>query len=474
MDNPNETQKRTLSTGSKIAILVILIVLLAIGILLPIKIVPRAVSDLANSISSFFFGKKTITVTASPSEINTGDTFKLSWTGDHKTNGTYTLSYECATGVHLETSVNQPNETIACGSSYYFTPNDNSVDIAGFSEANRYTDVTIGLGFLENGATTIDNLGTTTVTITNPNIAGTDTSGGTTTPNTTKPGTTTPPSTTREPSEGTKGTKPSVKPTPTPSHAVSNPNGIADLEVRPIAVGFITRTGAFVPSASVPVNQQAAIKFQIVNVGDKNTGVWGFSADLPSDTDPRFVSGPQQNLGPGDRIEYVLGFKNLKNVPSNTAVIYADPSNFIQEASKVNNVARMVINNGLGYGQPDLVVRVLDTGVINKSTGAYVKTGSVYANDRAAIRFEVQNIGTGAANSWKFRAILPTLDLNNINYISDVQPPLLPGQKYIYTVGFENVRFLGNNTISIHVDSDNVVTELNENNNFVNGNINRY
>jgi hypothetical protein len=468
MENQNggqpqgEERKKSTSMGTKITVLVVLIALLAVGILLPIKLVPNAVSNIASTISSFFVAKPSTTVSADKTAINSGDQVSLKWTGSHNTNGAYSLSYECTTGLSLETSVNQPNEPVACGNTYYFTPNDNAIDVVIKANATRFTDAKITLGFLENGASTIDTLGTVTVTVTNPNLPEGLTSSTSTSVSETKPEAQTPET-------------PSQPQTPQ-THVVSNPNGLTDLEVRPIATGYINSYGVFVSSNSVSPSDQAAVKFAVVNVGDKNSGVWTFAADLPSQTDPHYVSGPQENLGPGDRIEYILGFKNINNTTDNTVMVNADPGNMLTERSKANNIARIHITNNAGVvsnpsGKADLTIRILDTGVVNRSTGAYTPASSVQSSDRAGVRFEVENIGSAATSAWQFRAQLPTTDVSNINYVSNTQASLNPGEKTTFTIAFENVAARGNNPVTITLDANNTINEPNEVNNTATANV---
>ncbi len=473
MDNPRDIQeqnelenRKKPSKALKVTVLVILVVLLVVGVLLPIKLIPNAFSSIASSISSIFTPNKPVTVTTDKTDVNSGDTFTISWNGSHKTNGTYSLTYDCTTGLRLVTSVNQPNETVPCGTTYYFSPNQNSIDVTVISEGTRFADAKITLGFLENGAATVDTLGSTSVTVTNTGLS--DNLPATTTPSTGTSATTT--------------TQPAKKLIPASSHpivrstrAVSNPNGLPDLEVRPISVGYLNDNGVFIPSGSVNPNQQAAIKFSIVNVGDKNTGAWTFAMDIPSQTDPRFTSGIQQNLGPGDRIEYVLGFRNIDNAQDNIATITADPSNFLMEYSKANNTARIhIVNNfasGSNTGNADLSVRVLDTGVVNRSTGVYTAQSSVGSSDRVGIRFVVTNSGTTPTGTWKFHATLPATDSRVASYDSDPEPSLNPGQSMTFSIVFETLQNYGSNTATITVDSANQVGESNENNNTTSVNI---
>jgi hypothetical protein len=457
--HPQHSEQKTNgpSTGVKITVLVILIALLAAGILLPIKIIPNAFSSIGSSISSFFKGNESQKLSVDRSTINSGEQFTLSWDGSHRTDGTYALTYECGTGLRLETSINQPNEAITCGNTFYFAPNENAINLTAITASTQFTDLKMDLGFLQNGASTVDTIGNITVTVTNNNLPEALTpSTATTTPKPATPVVVKPVT-----------PKPKPKPVITPTKPVSNPNGIADLEVRAVATGYLTDTGIFIPSATVTSNRQAAIKFQVVNVGNKNTGTWTFTVDLPSETDPRYVSGNQQNLGPGDRIEYVLGFSNVLHIQNNIATVSVDPLNFIRERSETNNIVRMSITNGdygTQNGKADLTIRMLDTGIVNRSTGTYTIATRATSGDRVAARFEVTNNGTIPTGVWRFQATLPTSDTNNQLFLSDTLPSLNPGEKRTYTVGFENLQNVGTNTITITVDSANQVSETNENN----------
>lgn len=484
MENPNDPyltpeeraalNKKNASTGLKVTVLIVLVVLLAVGILLPIKLVPNAMSSIATTLTSIFVPNKTVKITTDKTVINSGENFIISWDGAHKTNGSYSLSYECTNGFHLETSIHQPNETIACNTPFYFSPDTNSINLTAFSEGQRYSDVKITIGFLENNGTNTDTLADKVVTITNPaisdNLATSDSPATTTKP---KPTVVTPKPVAVKPTP-----KPVKKPAPvyypsTPSYPVSNQYGLPDLVVRPIAVGYVNNNGVFIPSSVVYNNQQAAVKFAIVNVGTKNSGSFTFSADLPSNTDPRYNAGDQQSLAPGERIEYVLSFKNLKNIQNNGATIYVDQPNYVRELSESNNIARMNIvngnvfgsNNNSGYGNADLSVRILDTGYVNRSSGTYYASGSVSSSDRVGVRFEVVNNGTSATGNWQFTANLPASDYNAVNYTSDNEPSLNPGEKFIFTLNFDNIRNAGYNTVSVTVDSANQVNESSENNN---------
>jgi hypothetical protein len=456
-----EIEPRRTRTVWKIVALIVLILILIGGILIPIKFVPNALTSIANTLSSLFVPTRKVTLSTDPKDVISGQAFTLKWNRNLRTNGSYSLAYECKPGLRLETSVNEPYEVIPCNTTYYFTPQTTSLEMIAVSEASRYADVNLSLGFLENNASADVKLDDIIFTVTNPNLAESIIG---------EPATTTPPATTTKPV--TKPTpKPSTKPKPT-TGAISNPNGTADLEVRLIDTGYLNSNGAFVPSTSLFNREQIALKFQIINIGDKNTGTWSFQVDLPSQTDPRYVSPIQQNLGPGDKIEYVLSFRNLTNAVDRLATITADPSNFVVELTKANNIARVrFVESGTGTGttlpggKPDLAVRMLGTGVINRSTNVFTQTLTVNSADRVGVRFEVTNTGTAATGGWRFKATLPTTDTTNANYFSDVQPSLQPGEKATFTIGFENIQFQGANVAVIVADQDNSIVELNETNN---------
>ncbi len=469
--NIAEREQKSTSTALKVVVLVILLALLVIGILLPIKLVPNAVSTVSSKISNIFSRNSTVTLTTNKSSIVAGEAFTISWNGKRRANGSYSLSYPCKAGVRFETSVNQPNETIVCDNTYYFQAHENSVNITPFSDIMRFVDVPVTLGFLENGTSEVKDLGTIVITITNTKVS--DNRGNPTV--TTKPATTTPVKpVTVKPEE-----KPATTPTPTKTtvNRVSNPNGTADFKISILSSGYMNGY-SYIPSYTVPAGTRAAVKFIVTNVGDKNTGTWSFTANLPSSTNPSYTAYNQQNLGPGDSIEYTLGFDNVYSNQNANVTITVDPSNVVREVSEVNNSASVTIltTGGTpipGYGKADLSVRVLDTGVIDRYTGQYRVTTNLSSQDRAAVRFEVTNIGGQTTGSWRFTANLPTSDSTQF-YTSAYQTSLTPGQGRIFTLGFDNLQYQGNNTVSVTIDSDNQVDELRNDNNFVSATIYRY
>jgi hypothetical protein len=462
-NNPQNDTKEP-NTWVKVIVLIALILLLILGILLPIKLVPNAVTGV-KSFFSTLFNRDSVTLAVDKNELRSGEPFTLSWNGSTRTNGSYILQYPCMDGVRLETSVNQPFEKITCDAQFYFSPTENQIELTGVTERTRTTEIPVTLSFLSNSDTEAKKIGEYNLTIVNVNLS--EETNATSTPvapvtpvkPTSKPATTTPVKPTPvEPAE-----KPVKKPstssvTPKNVSRPSNPNGKADLAVQILAVGYLNpETNKFVPFNAVTSNMRAAVKFVVINNGDKNTGTWGFRANLPSQTNPTYTAINRANLGPGDGIEYVLGFEGLNNVRENTVTITVDPQNVIAESNENNNSYSAKITNPRtdgstnptpAYGKADLAIRVVS---------------ATYSNNQATIRFEVQNNGDRESGSYRFRAQLPTY--SNNEYVSGYQNSLKAGSKTYFTISFNDLQNYGANYTNIMVDPYNEISESNENNN---------
>lgn len=112
------------------------------------------------------------------------------------------------------------------------------------------------------------------------------------------------------------------------------------------------------------------------------------------------------------------------------------------------------------YGLPDLLVTVSATGYLatKNSYESFVANPTIPANKQPAIRFSVQNIGTNTSAPWRFRATVP--DGNSCTYESLWQPPLPPGAKIDYTLGYDRVRKCPDE-VTITVNFDNAIAESN-------------
>lgn len=119
-------------------------------------------------------------------------------------------------------------------------------------------------------------------------------------------------------------------------------------------------------------------------------------------------------------------------------------------------------------GLPDLVPVVLATGILQGGVEAkdFVATSTIASTDRVAVKFAVENKGDKTSGTnWNFTVVMPTQQ----TYIFESKPEhvqsLNPGERIEYVIGFDRPKVGSNLPISITVDSNNTLTESNENNN---------
>jgi hypothetical protein len=106
------------------------------------------------------------------------------------------------------------------------------------------------------------------------------------------------------------------------------------------------------------------------------------------------------------------------------------------------------------YGSADLAVQITSA------------PQSVSAGQRITLQFVVTNVGTNVAPAgWAFVASLPYTPV--YTFPSGSQQALYPGDKIVYTLGYDAVRAgaYGPAQVSIHADSGNAVQEQDEQNN---------
>ncbi|MEN9649338.1 MAG: hypothetical protein RL094_305 [Candidatus Parcubacteria bacterium] len=119
-----------------------------------------------------------------------------------------------------------------------------------------------------------------------------------------------------------------------------------------------------------------------------------------------------------------------------------------------------------GYvpGNPDLVVTVLEKGIIN-SAGAFIPTNTFTTSDSVVVKFKVENRGTGSTGTWNLKVTMPSLDaadqVRDITNIGSIPAGLaIEGQAI-----FDRPRTDNNPTVVITADPFNGVAESNEGNN---------
>ena len=92
--------------------------------------------------------------------------------------------------------------------------------------------------------------------------------------------------------------------------------------------------------------------------------------------------------------------------------------------------------------RPDLAVSVIDSGIIETSTGRFQHADSIALGQQPALVFEVANLGGARSESWQFSVNLPTFAGL---YTSSDQQPLAPGERIRFTLGFRDLSRAGQN-----------------------------
>lgn len=129
---------------------------------------------------------------------------------------------------------------------------------------------------------------------------------------------------------------------PTP---VSDPNGLADLVPTILATGKLVggvQAQNFIPASDLTKSDRIAVKFQVANNGTKETGTnWRFNVVMPTETTYIFEGQEQhvQNLLPGEKIEYVIGFDRSKVGEDLQISVAVDQNNGVTESDENNNGA---------------------------------------------------------------------------------------------------------------------------------------
>lgn len=150
--------------------------------------------------------------------------------------------------------------------------------------------------------------------------------------------------------------RPTPPPAPTPGPATATttiigttpiaPYGLPDFTVTITAVGYLDNSSpdSFVASHTVPSGERPAVKFTVKNIGTNVTGSWRFSADIPTERSYTYRSGSQQNLNPGDSIDYVLSFDEEDEGSDQEITIEVNYDRDVNESNTSNNSATVEVD----------------------------------------------------------------------------------------------------------------------------------
>ncbi len=256
-----------------------------------------------------------VTITA-PSAANAGVPFALSWKYS-STDGSYTLLYQCDSGVRLRT----PNEIgsendIPCGAAFMLGTSDSISITPVMSTTSPTADVPISIFFIPNASST-PALGIAVVHVVGASATSSTAIIGTTLP-----------------SPVLSATKPTTTASPTQTTPVSytqttrtqTSTGIADLTVQIISI-YTDSTGL------------TAATFNISNDGSAPSGSYYFTAQIPTAQGYTYTSPLQVSLDPGAHVTNTLRFSRASQYGAGVFSVTVDPSNAVRESSKSNNTA---------------------------------------------------------------------------------------------------------------------------------------
>ena len=155
---------------------------------------------------------------------------------------------------------------------------------------------------------------------------------------------------------------PATPPTPTPGEEntdiiTQNPNGVVlDSTGLPDLVPVILETGKlvggvqaenFVATSTLSKSDRIAIRFAVENQGTNASGTnWRFNVVMPTETTYIFegTAAHVQNLNPGERIEYVIGFDRSKVGTDLQISVAVDQDDAVSESDEDNNGAFVKIS----------------------------------------------------------------------------------------------------------------------------------
>jgi hypothetical protein len=318
------------------------------GVLQVARLVPSigsALSTAAVSLSSIFVPAEHLTIVMDSANVTSGEPFVVSWKHEGKRgDGTYTVTFVCRDGLSMQTlAENGVYQNVVCNVPFNLTNASSEIKLIAYSTNAKFLDVPLSLQFtrLSDGKVTATTQ--TALTVMNDKAVASDTTGTPTT----------------QPAVVTPAPKPVVKPvvhkpvvpvtntytTYTTNVRVSDPNGHPDLAVTILNSGYIDPiTNVYTPSSFIHRGDHGAVRFTVTNSGTKAVDNWNFNAVLPTFPMHIYSSDMQPALGPGDSMEYTIGFDMVDNsTTQGVFTVNVDPANSIwNEVTKNNNIAKVL------------------------------------------------------------------------------------------------------------------------------------
>jgi hypothetical protein len=111
-----------------------------------------------------------------------------------------------------------------------------------------------------------------------------------------------------------------------------------DLAVEIIAVGRVSSSGNFIEDNTIDEGDDAAVRFEITNEGDDDSGRFDFEVDMtPSFSGDTYRRTNISSLSPGESITFTVEFENAEDNGTNRFRVEVDPNDDIGDDRRSNN-----------------------------------------------------------------------------------------------------------------------------------------
>ncbi len=431
------------------------IILFIVLVVFIFRLVPVAISNIANIGSSITSGvrnlipgsEETIEVTTDTDSIDVETPIIVTFEYIPQVTGQYFVSYDCIDGLFMDIQSSNGAKRIICNTPFRLGTNVSSISLVPiFTKSNAFADSIIKIEYKDAQNNTVA-YGTKTITIQDEegSVAAT--------------------STASNPFE----TKGNLSGSTVTSTVIKKP--VTSTSVTPTYTSYTKPTRDLVVT-QVSGSSNSTFTINVYNYGNTSTGPWEFSytdAENPSRT---ILSPVQASLGAGQGMAVTVRFDGQDN-SSQTIKINVDPSNRISETNESNNSGSTVIfgnssnrnddnNEYNSNDDADLVITNMEVG--RMSGNRFSEDDEISDDDTAAVRFVVKNEGGESTGSWKFELTNLPYDSSNDTYRSKSYSSLRPGESLEVVVEFDGIDE-GRYSIRTEVDSEDDVDEERENNN---------
>jgi hypothetical protein len=240
---------------------------------------------------SLFPASKNVIEVSAPSEVTSGTPFALRWTYTPKESGSYALLYPCRSDLKLYTPVGGTSQNVPCGSAYTLGTATSSVTVLPLLSASSSINTSLTVLYLPASGTAANAPeGSATLIVSPATVV----------------------------QAATETVAPAAKP--------SNPtySAPADLSVS-------------ILSSNVDPNGNATVSFDIANVGQSTSGVYYFTANLPTQSGYTYTSPAQSPLPAGSHVVSTLNFSSA--IPGSFVVSVSG-----SDSNGANNFATQFLN----------------------------------------------------------------------------------------------------------------------------------